>query len=308
MAQVDATGTLDLRHLRSFLVVAETGSFRRAAKRSGLGQSAVSRRVRRLEDLLGVSLFERRPSGARLTPAGTSFASSTRTILNDLNTALETASSAGVADAGQLRVGIIASLSQGPLRDLVRAFLCLHADVDLCVMESDRSHLFTLLSHRCMDVVVAAGEPDPVYGDGLLLARETIYLAVPADHEWAGRERLQWDDVRGATFVVSAREPGPEIHDYILRRVSDLGRAAHVRRYGLGREGIMALVGLQLGVSLVADHWRGVQYPNVTFVPLGDEEECVPFSLTWRPENDNPALRRFISLARIEAKRNGALS
>lgn len=159
-----------------------------------------------------------------------------------------------------------------------------------------------------MDVVVAAGEPDPVYGDGLLLARETIYLAVPADHEWAGWERLQWDDVRGATFVVSAREPGPEIHDYILRRVSDLGRAAHVRRYGLGREGIMALVGLQLGVSLVADHWRGVQYPNVTFVPLGDEEECVPFSLTWRPENDNPALRRFISLARIEAKRNGALS
>lgn len=70
----------------------------------------------------------------------------------------------------------------------------------------------------------------------------------------------------------------------------------------------MTLVGLGLGVSLVADHWRGVTYPNVSFVPIGDVNEKVPFSITWRPENDNPALRRFISLARIEAQRNGALS
>lgn len=70
----------------------------------------------------------------------------------------------------------------------------------------------------------------------------------------------------------------------------------------------MSLVGLGVGVSIVADHWRGVSYPNVTFVPIGEEGETVPFSLTWRPENDNPALRRFLSLARIEAKRNGALS
>ena len=61
------------------------------------------------------------------------------------------------------------------------------------------------------------------------------------------------------------------------------------------------------GISLVADHWRGVHYPNVAFVPIGEVDETVPFSITWRPENDNPALRRFLSLARIEAKRSGAL-
>ena len=110
----------------------------------------------------------------------------------------------------------------------------------------------------------------------------------------------------GAKFVVSAREPGPEIHDYIVRRVSDLGRRARVERHRLGREGIMNLVGLGLGVSLVADHWRGVGYPGVVFVPIGEKDERVPFSLSWRPENDNPALRRFLSLARAAAK--GALS
>lgn len=68
----------------------------------------------------------------------------------------------------------------------------------------------------------------------------------------------------------------------------------------------MNLVGLGVGVSVVADHWLGVSYPDVTFVRIGEEDETIPFSITWRPENDNPALRRFLSLARIEAKRNGA--
>ncbi len=70
----------------------------------------------------------------------------------------------------------------------------------------------------------------------------------------------------------------------------------------------MTLVGLGLGVSLVADHWRGVSVSDVTFVPIGSEDETVPFTLSWRPENDNPALRRFLSLARIEARRTGVLS
>lgn len=64
----------------------------------------------------------------------------------------------------------------------------------------------------------------------------------------------------------------------------------------------MTLVGLGQGVSLVADHWRGVTYPNVTFVPVGAPDERVPFSLSWVPENDNPALRRFISVASIVAQ------
>ena len=288
------------------LPVAEAGSFRKAANGMRLGQSAVSRRVQRLEDVLGVSMFERRSHGARLTAAEASFASQMRSILHDLDCAIDAAHSHGGATTGQLRIGIIASLSHGSLRNVVKAFLDSHGQVDLRIDEADRSKLMTSLSHRQLDAVVAAGEPQPENGDGLVLARETIFLAVATDHEWAKRGRLSWNDVQSTVFVLSAIEPGPEIHDYAVRRISDLGRTVDVRRHRLGREGIMNLVGLGLGVSLVADHWRGVNYPNVTFVPIGDEEERVPFSLTWRPENDNPALRRFVSLARVHARNAAA--
>ncbi|MAM07129.1 MAG: LysR family transcriptional regulator [Hyphomonas sp.] len=297
-----------IRELVILLAVAETGSFRKAGERLDVGQSAVSRRIQGFEDWLGVSLFERCPTGSRLTHAGHRFASQAQTILRDLQAAVADAKSAGIGDRGQLRIGIIASLSHGPLRNVFEAFLKAHKDVDVCVAESDRSELLMRLSHRDLDAVFAAGEPEPENGDGLLLAKENIFLAVESGHKLTTYDRVQWENVREETFIVSTWEPGPDIHDYILRRVSDLGRTANVRRYHLGREGIMTLVGLGFGVSLTADHWRGVQYPNVTFVPMGGESEHVPFSIVWRPENDNPALRRFLSLARIEAKKNGALS
>jgi molybdate transport repressor ModE-like protein len=298
---------VDVCDLQVLLVVAETGSFRKAAMHLGVRQSAVSRRVRKIEDILGVSLFERRPSGTRLTQAGSRFVMTARDIVREFDVAVATARSAGVAEAGTLRVGLIASLSLGVPRKVTESFFRAHPDVRVHFAEADRSELFTLLSHRMLDLVVAAGEPSSEFGDALLLCREAISLAVASNGPLAARGRVRWSELSGATFVVSSREPGPEIHDYILRRVGDLGRRVRIERHRLDREGIMNLVGLGFGVSLVADHWRGVQYPNVTFIPVGEDGETVPFSITWRPENDNPALRRFLSLARVEAKRNGVL-
>lgn len=205
------------------LTVAEAGSFRKATAQLDIGQSAVTRRVQKLEDALGVSLFERRRSGARLTNAGLSFISRARTIIDDLYAAMEHAQSAGVADNGHLRIGLIASLSRGVARDVVAGFLDQHPGVDLCFVEAERGELLTHLSHRVIDLVIAAGEPSYGNGDGLLLVNERIYLAVPQAGTLAERSQLSWGEVADAVFLVSCREPGPEIHDYIIRRVSDLG-------------------------------------------------------------------------------------
>lgn len=299
---------LDMLDLRTIVAIAEIGSFRRSAHQLGLGQPAISRRIARIENTIGVSLFERRLSGARLTIAGKAFAEQARIVLRDLTSALNAASVAGGAGKGELKIGLIASLSKGALRNVVEAFFIAHPDVSVRFTEAERSELLSLLTHRELDIVMAAGTGVFEICDTLLIDEETVYLAVPAGAPLALRERLDWSEVEDQVFLLSSREPGPEIHDYILRRVSGLGKSVRVQQHRLGREGIMTLVGLGLGVSVVADHWLGVRYPNVSFVRMGGAGERVPFSLVWRPENDNPALRRFISLARIEAKRNGALS
>ena len=302
----EGTEDLQFRDLQTMLAVAEAGSFRKASQSLHVGQSAITRRVQKLGNALGVSLFERRATGARLTVAGWAFAERARSILNDLHAAVGGAYTAGAGADGKLSVGLIASLSFGPFRNLVADYALRQSDVELVFVESERSELLTLLSHRILDVVMASGDFPDAHGDSEVLAEEPIYVALHEDDPLTDRERLSWDDVREARFLVSAAEPGPEIHEYLIRRLADLGRSPIVMRHRIGREGIMNLVGLGLGVSLVAEHWCGVSYPGVVFRPVGEEDERVRFSLVWRPENDNPALRRFVSLARVRAKKAAA--
>lgn len=294
---------LQVLDIEIMLTVAEAGSFRGASRCLNLGQSAVTRRIQKLEDALGVSLFERRATGARLTHAGWSFAGRARSVLNDFHAAIDAAYAVGIGGDGKLGVGLIASLSYGALRDVVSDYASKHPEVELAFVESERGELLTLLSHRLLDVVVASGAFAELHGDSTLLAEEPIYIALPEGHALAERSNLTWEEVRDAHFLVSATEPGPEIHEYLIRRLAGLGRRPLVTRHRVGREGIMNLVGLGLGVSLVAEHWCGVSYPGVIFRPVGDEDERVHFSLVWRPENDNPALRRFVSLARVHARK-----
>src|ERR1700726_1714030 len=83
--------TIDLVSVTQGLVVAECLSFRRAARVLGTQQSAISRRVRALEDVLGVSLFERNPAGVRPTTAGAQFFEQARDGLRQLYDAIKTA-------------------------------------------------------------------------------------------------------------------------------------------------------------------------------------------------------------------------
>lgn len=295
-------GLLNLHDFQVLLAVSELGSFRKASMKLGLGQSTVSRRVQKIEDALGVSLFERNRTGAKLTNAGWRFIDNIRPLNDELNAAVEAAQFAGVGDNGELRIGLIASLSRGALREVMSEFVRQFPRVQMTIIEADRSELMMLLNHRSIDVVHAAGSVVGKPGDVFTLVEEPIYLALPEGHRLATHKQVQWHEIIDESFVVSAQEPGPEISDYLQRKISDLGQRANIRHHRLDREGIMNLVGLGLGISLVAEHWTGVNYPNVVFRRVGDNDERVPFSLTWCPNNDNPALRRFLSLARVHAK------
>lgn len=295
---------VDARDLEILLAVAETCSFRKAAMKLDIGQSAVSRRVQKLENLLGVSLFERRSTGARLTNAGSEFVACSSAIFENLKAAMARAQTAGVATGGKLKIGSMASFSNGPQRALMKEFVSRHPDVDLCFVECERQHMMTMLGHRTLDVVLSVGDPLPENGDGFVLVLAPVYLAVADGAPLAEATQLRWSDITYAQFLVSARESGPDIHDYIVRQSTALGRSVSIARHQVSRDGIMNLVGLGLGVTVVGDHAAGVRYPDVQLIPIG-ENENIPFSICWHPENDNPALRRFISLARIEARRNG---
>lgn len=297
----------DLRCVRAMVAVAESGSFRKASRSLGIGQSAVSRRVGRLEDTLGVSLFERGATGAQLTRAGWRFFKMSGVALADLYRAIESADRAGSGELGQLSIGLTTTLCCGAARGLVSEYVSENPDVELAFIEAERRELFALLSHRALDCFIGANISRPACGEHLALSKAPLVLAVAREHKLSTFDRLHWSELKDIRFLVSADGPGPEIHEFLVAKFAGLGSRVTVETHRIGREGLFGLVGLGLGCTLVAGHWRDVGHPGLAFIPVGDDDDdLVSFSLVWEPKNDNPALRRFVSLARVHARKTAS--
>ena len=107
---------LDLTSLAYAVLVSENGSFRLAGQMLGVRTSAVSRRVRSLEDALGVSLFRRTRRGVQATTAGLRVLKRARSILSDVRALRRTALQNSTGAEGRLRLGVVASVACGFFR------------------------------------------------------------------------------------------------------------------------------------------------------------------------------------------------
>src|SRR5215813_8442564 len=102
---------MELRHLRSFVAVAEELHFGRAAVRVHIVQPALSRQIRALEQEMGLRLFERDRRRVALTPAGVAFLDETRILLDHVAHAVESARRADRGEFGSLRIGYVPAMA-----------------------------------------------------------------------------------------------------------------------------------------------------------------------------------------------------
>src|SRR5690606_38341215 len=149
---------MEIRQLRYVIVAAECGSFRRAAAALCVRQSSVSRAVQSLEDELGVSLFERRRGGVHLTAAGRRLLHEVRPALDQLEMARETAATAGRAETGVVSIGILTSLADGFLRELVRKYAVRHPKVMIDIRDGGRDDHITAIRRRRLDIAFVTGD------------------------------------------------------------------------------------------------------------------------------------------------------
>lgn len=301
---------MDLRELRYFIAVAEAGSFRRASIETRVRQSTLSRAVAALENHLGVSFLERSSAGVRLTNAGQKFLLRARRVLAEAEMAWLAARAAGQATEGSICIGVVASIASGRTRDFLRRWKIENVGVLLDFVEgAPGEHVQAILGRR-MDIAFLAGNRASAGCDNEQLWSEPILVALADTHKLSQVATIPWVAIESEAFIVSRSAPGPEIHDYLVKNLSSIGQHPNVSWHSVGRETLMAMVGLGVGISLVSAAEAGVRYPDVTFVPLTGEQ--LSFGMVWSPHNDNPALRRFLSSARTHSRlptiSSGALS
>lgn len=282
------------------VAAAERGSFRRAAKALGVQESAISRRIRDLEDEIGAALFIRHHGGVHLTQAGQRFLARARQALSQIGHAAIDAAAFGRGERGVVRIGIFSSLASGFLADLLRAYVAANPAVRPDLIEGAPSGHIAAIQRHHIDIAFLTGAPIADGCDMAHLWNERVYVALPSEHHLASKQEILWGDLRDRHFVISESDPGPEIHDYLVKHLADLGHHPSIERHGVGRDNLMHLVAIGQGLTLTSEATTAARFPGVVYRPLF--EEILPFCAIWSPQNDNPAFRRLLSLARSMSK------
>ena len=217
----------------------------------GIRPFVVSRRIRVLEDALGVSLFQRRSQGVQPTIAGCRILHQGVAILTDVEALLRSAALSGSGTEGQLCIGIVTSIAGGNARDLLAGFMAAYPDVGLDIVEGlPQDHTAAIRSLR-MDVALVVGAPAASGCDVELLWSEPIFVAVSVKSALAAMATLRRDQLAAEVFIVSKMGPGPEIEDIVMRHLSELGRRPIIEPRPVQRGGLLGLVSLGIGITLV---------------------------------------------------------
>ena len=176
----------DLRQLRSFVALAESGSFTTAAKNLRLTQSAISHSVRSLEEALTTKLVDRHGKRSVLTREGELIYQTASRVLSDLESSLSEIESLRKWGQGRIRVGMTHALCHHLLPTVLREFRDCFAHCEVTVEAGDTASLLGKLDNSEIDLAIGLELPDAHGVEFSPLFMDELVIAVAPHHDWAG--------------------------------------------------------------------------------------------------------------------------
>ncbi|MDH6234142.1 DNA-binding transcriptional LysR family regulator [Mesorhizobium soli] len=289
---------MQLRHLRTFVAVADTLNFTRAAERIHLSQSSVTEQVQTLEADIGARLFDRSRKGITLTPAGErllGYAAELLKLAEEAQSAVTGASDV----SGSLTIGGLETLCTARLSQLLAEFHRRHPTVELTLRTADSSGLRSGIRSGDLDVGFIFGQAMA----GLDLQSETVMqedllVILPAGHRLAGRLEAGPEDLAEDVFLVTQE-------GCVYRRMFDEAFAQSLpERPKLVGEfasigSIRGLVDAGLGCALVPRAALLEQSERLVAIAWKGSSRTVPMTMMWRRKRvRSPAVAAFLTTAR----------
>lgn len=283
---------LDSKHLRAFLVVADTHHFGQAAERMGIAQSALSTQIRRLEDIIGGPLFSRgRRSAVTMTPAGRAFLVEATETIARLDRTERIGRLAVQGEAGTMTVGYVFSAAMsGTLSQLLsivsRRFP--HMTINASPMETPEQ--IAALADARIDACLI--RPRRQYPDGIqsqIVHTEPLLLALGHEHPLAASAEVHARDLANEIFLI------PQAGEATgwVSAVSDLAQRARFPMPAI-RETSDFVTAASMAASgrtvvLAPRSLSNMSLPGIVYRPIAGCTGTVDLALAWR-EPPTPAI------------------
>jgi DNA-binding transcriptional LysR family regulator len=288
---------MELKHLKSFLAVAERLSFIRAAEHLHLSQPALSAQIRNLEDELGVKLLYRTRRVVRLTPEGEIFIEEARATLARAERAIQRVQKASRGEVGQLRIAFVSSAALEIVPRIVTLARRKLPEVSLDIRNMRTSVQLQSFRDNTIDIGFLRL---PLQDDSLRLQvihREPFVIVLPASHPLARRDRIKLADLRSEPFVAYGRHWAPGFFDAIIRLCTDAGFSPNIVQETGEMYTATALVAAGVGVAILPRSIVLAQHKDVVLKPISRKLAISEIAVATRKDRDTPMLRAFLSIA-----------
>lgn len=284
---------IEHRHLRYFLALANHLHYGKASAQVNVAQSSLSRQIADLESQLGCRLFVRTSRSVELTSAGLELQRSAQLVMQAMDAAIRSTQAVARGEKGALRIAFTSMIAWSGLPGMIKAYAASAPGVNLELSEQLPSALLEAVESGECDIGLtfnATVQPPYRYRE---LQRETLSIALPAEHHLARQDVVTVNDLIDEPFILSPRDTASALHDAIVALCRDSGFEPRVRMYTQLQGTIVNLVGEGLGVSIIPSSMSKSNPQSVRFIPIAQAPE-IALGMVWSEDNSNPCLAAFI--------------
>jgi DNA-binding transcriptional LysR family regulator len=192
---------IDFLGLQAFLSIADRGSFQKAAHHLNLSQTAISHRVRKLEDELGIKLFARTTRDVTLTRAGIEFLPKAKKSMAELEQSLDELRQQGAKRRDRLDIACLPALAVHYLPPILGKFHKRHPDVEIRIFETPSGAIAELVESGEAEFGLSVVQANRWDLDIETISEAPLVLACPANHAFAEKRSISWNELRNSSLI-----------------------------------------------------------------------------------------------------------
>lgn len=296
--------SIELRHMRYFIAVAEELHFGRAAQKLYIAQPPLSQQIRSLETQIGVALLSRTKRRVRLTEAGVAFLEHAYKTIAQAELAVRAAQITAEGKGGHLDVGFVSSATyHDVIPNILRTFRERYPGVALALHELTSVEQVQAL--RDGQIHVGFVRPPVGQGDELTLEpvlHEPFVAALPAGHPLSGVDEVPLAKLAADPFVLLPRHLNLSLYDQILMLCHEAGFSPKVAQEAVQLQTISSLVAAGIGVALLPASIQNLRREGLVYKKLKGITAQIEIAVAYRPGDAPAALASFLSVVRETAR------
>lgn len=293
------SGLNGIENLHSFLVLAEELSFRRTAERLHLDQSALSRRIQKLESTLGIRLLERTTREVALTQAGRSFYEDNAQLMRGYAASVDQARRIAKGKSGSLKVGYMSFAATELMPAAVAGFRSQHPHVDLIIRYIRTQGQKIALANNEIDIGYMIGPFDHADYHVRQLTCEPLYVVTPRNHALLHLSIVTPADLRGHEVILGDMREWDEYRWRLDNLFSAEGISLNIALEASNALALIGLVAAGLGVTIYPESLIGSLGQNVEFRQIEHAAFRSQTVLVWKRTNRSRQVRDFVEGTRL---------